>query len=110
MQNLTHLHIRNAKDDETSIESATQIFALILSAPYVSLFKRLFKTPPVFSFEIFLVNKAIHFYVTAPSEHAQYMTSLISSSYQVSFISTTDDPLKQITSSKHIAIGDMKLA
>lgn len=108
MQNLTHLHIRNAKDDETSIESATQIFASVLSAPYVSLFKRLFKTPPVFSFEIFLVNKAIHFYVTVPSEHAQYMTSLISSSYPVSFITTTDDPLKQITSSKHIAIGDMK--
>src|SRR3989344_1649634 len=110
MQNLTHLHIRNAKDDETSIESATQIFASILSAPYVSLFKRLFKTPPVFSFEMFLVNKAIHFYVTVPSEHAQYMTSLISSSYPVSFITTTDDPLKQITSSKNIAIGDMKQA
>jgi len=110
MQKLTHLHIRNAKDDETSIESATQIFASILSAPYVSLFKRLFKTPPVFSFEIFLVNKAIHFYVTAPSEHAQYMTSLIGSSYPVSFIITTDDPLEQITSSKNIAIGDMKLA
>lgn len=110
MQKLTHLHIRNSKDDETTIESATQIFASILSAPYVSLFKRIFKTPPIFSFEIFLVNKTIHFYVTVPSEHAQYMTSLISSSYPVSFIISTDDPLDQILNSKNIAIGEMKQA
>jgi len=108
MDKLTHLYIRNAKDDETSIESATQIFASILSVPYVSLFKRLFKTPPIFSFEIFLVNKAISFYVTVPKEHAQYMTSLIASSYPISFITETEDPLNQILSSKNIAVGDMK--
>ncbi len=108
MQNLTHLHIRNAKDDETSIESATQIFSSLLSS-HVSLFKRMFKTPPVFSFELFLINKTIHFYVTVPSQSAQYMTSLISSSYPVSFISSTDDPLKNILSAKNIAIGEMKL-
>jgi len=109
MQELTHLHIRNAKDDETSIESATQIFASILSSPYVSLFKRLFKTPPVFSFEIFLINKTIYFYVTAPSKHASYITSLISSSYPISFVSSTSDPMKTVLSKKNVSLGEMKL-
>ncbi len=108
MQNLVHLNIRNAKDDETSIESATQIYSSLLSAPYVSLFKRLFKKTPVFSFELFLINKTIHFYVTVPSDQAQYITSLIASSYPVSFISPTKDPMSTLLSPKNIAIGEMK--
>jgi len=70
----------------------------------------MFKTPPIFSFEIVLINKSIHFYVTVPKIHQQYMTSLISSAYPVSFISETEDPLNQVVSSKHIAVGEMKLA
>ena len=107
MDKLTYLHIRNAKDDETSIESATQIFSSLL-ATHVSLIGRVFKTPPIFSFEIFLVNKTIHFYVTVPSASAQYMTSLISSAYPVSFIAATKDPLEDILNAKNIAIGEMK--
>lgn len=109
MQDLSYLHIKNAKDDETSIESATQIFASILSAPYVSLFKRIFKTPPVFSFEIFLINKTIYFYVTTPSNQASYITSLISSSYPISFVSLTNDPMQTVLSHKNVALGEMKL-
>ncbi len=110
MQELTYLHIRNAKDDETTIESATQIFASVLSAPYVSLFKRLFKKPPIFSFEIFLIKNKINFYVTVPSEHAQYISSLILSSYPVAFIARTDDPMDKVLSAAHVSIGEMKQA
>lgn len=106
---LSHLQIRTPKDDETSIEAATQIFGSLLSSN-TTLLSRLFNKPQHFAFEIFLINQTIYFYVTTPKSAETLMSSLISSSYTQSAIHPTTDPLDIITKSPEIALGEILLA
>lgn len=87
---LTHLQIRNPKDDETPIESASQIFASILSYPYIPPLKRLYLRPKTYAFEIYLLNQTIYFYVSTPSENETLIQSLITSSFPESNVRKTD--------------------
>lgn len=106
---LTHLQIRNPKDDETPIESASQIFASILSYPYIPPLKRLYLRPKTYAFEIYLLNQTIYFYVSTPSENETLIQSLITSSFPESNVRKTTDPLNIVLKSKNFAFGEMIL-
>ena len=55
MSQLSHLQIRNPKDDETPIEAGTQIFASLLPS-YIPLWKRWYLHPKTYAFEIYLIS------------------------------------------------------
>jgi len=86
MSTLSHLQIRNSKDDETPIESATQIFASLLSYPYIPLWKRLFINVKSHCFELYLLNQTVYFYVSTKKNNEALISSLINSSYPGSVI------------------------
>lgn len=109
MPELAHLQIRNPKDDETPIESASQIFASLLPVPYISLMKRLMHKPKVHAFELFLLGQTVYFYATTEKQNETLVASLIASSFPNSFIQRTDDPLELVLQAKNIAIGQMCL-
>ncbi len=108
MKDPIYLHVRTPKDDETSIESATQIFSALLPS-YVGLFKRLYHTPPCVSFEIYLLKQKIYFYIVVPKAMETFITSLMVSSYPRCAISPTTDPMELILSAKHKEVGELKL-
>ncbi len=109
MPRLIHLLVRNPKDDETPIESASQIFASCLPYPYIPVWRRPFITPPVYAFEIYLINQTVYFYMTADEKHEAFLTSLVASSFPQSMISKTDDPMKTVFDSKNIRAGQLCL-
>lgn len=109
--NLVHLQIRNPKDDETPIESASQIFASLVPYQSVPLWKRLLFGPPaIYSFEIYLLNQTVYFYITSEAEKKTLITSLLSSSFpQIKIVQTTD-PLKTMLTQPQKAVGEMVLS
>lgn len=108
MTQFSHLQIRNPSDDETPIESATQIFSSVLPYPYVPLLKRLlFVHPKTYAFEIYLLNQTVFFYATTPFESETLVESLITSSFPSSKISKTTDPMDIIFKSKYLAVGEV---
>ncbi len=109
MKILSHLQIRNPKDDETPIEAATQIFASLLPYPYIPWWKRIFLKPQTYAFEICLLSQTIYFYITTPASQETFVSSLITSSYPTAQIKKTADPLLPILHTKKIAFGEMKL-
>lgn len=108
MKDPIYLHVRNPKDDETSIESATQIFSSIFPN-YHGIFRRLIKAPRLVSFEIYLINQSIYFYIVLPRHEMTFISSLMSSSYPRSVIAETTDPLETVLSSKHKDYGELVL-
>ncbi|OGK37867.1 hypothetical protein A3F60_03310 [Candidatus Roizmanbacteria bacterium RIFCSPHIGHO2_12_FULL_39_8] len=106
---LSFLQIRNPKDDETPIESASQIFASVLPHPYISPFKRLFIRPKVYAFEIYLLSQTIYFYVTTPSENETLIQSLVTSSFPKSAVKKTGDPMELIFKQKYLLPGEAVL-
>jgi len=109
MRELSHLQIRNPKDDETPIESAAQIFASTLSYGYIPWWKRPFLKPKTYAFELFLLNQTVFFYVTTPKENEVFIQSLISSAFPTTAIKKTTDPMDIIFKSKHIEVGEVAL-
>ncbi len=109
MSVLSHLQIRNPKDDETPIESATQIFASVLSYPYIPLWKRLYIRPKTFAFEIYLLSQTVYFYVSAKKENESLVQSLITSSFPNSLLKKTNDPLEMVLKSKYVSIAQVAL-
>ncbi|MFZ6034651.1 MAG: type IV secretory system conjugative DNA transfer family protein [Patescibacteria group bacterium] len=109
MSNLSHLQIRNPKDDETPIESATQIFASLLPYPYIPLLRRFFIHPKTYAFEIYLLSQTLYFYVTVPAETQTFVNSLISSSFPTSTAKKTSDPMEMIMKSKSLSYGEVAL-
>ncbi len=108
-QSLSFFHIKNPKDDETPIESATQIFASLLASPYVPLWKRAIVHPKIYSAEIYLLNQSVYFYLTSPTKSDTFVQSLITSAFPQSILQKTTDPMQGILNSKHIAVAEMKL-
>lgn len=106
MKTLTHLQVRNPKDDETPIEAATQIFSSLLPYPYIPWWKRLFMNPKTYAFEIYLLNQTVYFYLAAPQESETFIQSLITSSFPQSALQKTTDPLDIILKSKYTAVGE----
>jgi len=106
---LSHLQIRNPKDDETPIEAATQIFASLLPYPYVPWWKRWIIRPKTYAFELYLLSQTVYFYITAPKENETLIQSLITSSFPQSAIKKTTDPMTIIFKSKQIAVGEVVL-
>lgn len=109
MSTLSHLQIRNPKDDETPIESATQIFASLLSYPYIPLWKRLFINVKSHCFELYLLNQTVYFYVTTNKNNEALISSLINSSYPASVIKKTSDPMDIVLKSKYMQAGEVAL-
>jgi energy-coupling factor transporter ATP-binding protein EcfA2 len=108
--NLSFLQIRNPKDDETPIESATQIFASLVPYQYVPLWKRIiFGHPSTYSFEIYLINQTVYFYTVVPKIKVSLIQSLLSSSYPQIKITQTTDPLNYLLKQRRKAVGEMVL-
>ena len=105
---LTHLQIRNPKDDETPIEAGTQIFASLLPS-HIPLWKRWYLHPKTYAFEIYLISQTLYFYVTAPSQSETLISSLVSSSFPTSTVKKTNDPMEMIFKSKRLAVGEVAL-
>ena len=105
---LSHLQIRNPKDDETPIESGTQIFASLLPS-YIPFLKRLYLHPKTYAFEIYMISQTLYFYVTAPSTSETLISSLVSSSFPTSTVKKTSDPMNIIFKSKRLAVGEVAL-
>lgn len=101
--------VRNPKDDETPIESGTQIFSSVLPHAYIPLWKRSYIHPDHYAFEIFLINQTVSFYVTAEEQKETVVSSVISSSFPMSQITRTTDPMTEVLKAKHIAYGQMCL-
>lgn len=109
MSQLSHLQIRNPKDDETPIEAATQIFASLLPYPYIPLIKRWLVQPKTYSLEIYLISQTIYFYASVPKTNETFLTSLISSSFPTSTVKKTSDPMDLIFKSKRLSFGEVVL-
>lgn len=92
---LSHLQIRNPKEDETGPEAATQIFSSLLSGQH-SFLQKLFKEVDNYSFEIYLTGQSVYFYVTVDEHRESLLKSLIQSSYPLSSILKTSDPIDVI--------------
>ena len=105
---LSHLQIRNPKEDETPVESATQIFSSILSGQ-VSLFTHFMSGAEAFAFEIFLTGQSIYYYVTTPKTRDSLLHSLIQSSYPQSAIQLTEDPLDIVLKNPIVATAELQL-
>lgn len=108
MINLSHLQIRNPKDDETPIEAGTQIFASLLPS-YIPLWKRWYLHPKTYAFEIYLISQTLYFYVTTPSTAETLISSLVSSSFPTSTVKKTSDPMNLIFKSKRVSVGEVVL-
>ena len=106
---LSHLQIRNPKDDETPIEAATQIFASLLPYPFIPLWRRMFVHPKTYAFEIYLLSQTLYFYVTSPTQSESFVQSLVSSSFPASTGKKTSDPMEIIFKSKRLAYGEVAL-
>lgn len=109
MTDFVHLLVRNPKDDETPIESGTQIFSSVLPYPYVPLWKRTYVHPASYSFEIFLINQTVYFYVTAPSDRETLVSSVVSASFPKSHLTRTADPMDEIFKCKNLSYGQLVL-
>lgn len=105
---LSHLQIRNPKEDETTAESATQIFSSILSGQ-VSLLTHFMSGAEAFAFEIFLTGQSIYYYVTVPKTRDSLLHSLIQSSYPQSAIQLTEDPLNIVLKNPIVAAAELQL-
>jgi hypothetical protein len=108
MKDLVYLHVRTPKDDETTIESSTQIFSSLLPN-YFGLFKRMVKKPRNVSFEIYLLKQKIYFYIVLPRKDLTFIASLMASSYPRSVMLETTDPMEILMKSKQKEIGEMVL-
>ncbi len=109
LMNLSHFQIRNPKDDETPIESATQIFASLLPYPFVPLWRKMLFHPRTYAFEIYLLSQTIYFYIAAPSETDTLIQSLVTASFPSSALKKTTDPMDLVFKSSHIAVGEAVL-
>lgn len=109
MATFSHLQVRNPKDDETPIEAGTQIFASLLSHPYIPLWKRWYQHPKTYSFEIFLLGQTVYLYTTVHEHDEALVSSVIASSFPQSQMIRTEDPLNGVLSAKHKEMGQMVL-
>lgn len=109
MSKFAHLQIRNSKDDETPIEAGTQIFASLLPHPYVSLLKRTYTDIHTYAFELYLLSQTVYFYVATPEKQATLVTSLVASSFPMSTITRTEDPMEMILKAKNTSVGELVL-
>lgn len=109
MSEFAHLLVRNPKDDETPIEAATQIFASCLSHSHIPMWKRAWVKPHQYSFEIFLINQTVHFYVTTDKGQETFVESLINASFPTSSVTKTEDPMPQVFDSKSVGVGQLVL-
>jgi hypothetical protein len=105
----SHLQVRNPKDDETPIESATQIFASLLPYPYIPWYKRWSKKPHYYAFEIYLLNQTVYMYASVHEEDETLVSSVISSSFPKCAIIKTEDPMLGVLSAKHLSFGQLDL-
>ncbi len=109
MKKLSFLQIRNPRDDETSVESASQFFSSVVPKR-TSFLSSFFNKPDFFSFEIFYLNNLIYFYIVSPLVKKTLVQSLILSSYPQAKIITTTDPLDILLKYKTYAFGELNLA
>ncbi|MFA9289086.1 MAG: type IV secretory system conjugative DNA transfer family protein [Weeksellaceae bacterium] len=105
---LSHLQIRNPKEDETTPEAATQIFSSLLSSQF-SLLTRMFSYVDSYAFEIYLTGQSIFYYASVPTPRESLVQSLLQAAYPQSFIQRTQDPMDIILKDPNIAVGKLSL-
>ncbi len=108
MAAFSYLQIRNPKDDETPVEAATQIFASLLPS-HISYLKRMWHPVHTYAFELYYISQMIYFYATTPAENETLIKSLISSSYPLSKVQKTTDPMDIVLKAKNMVIAEMTL-
>lgn len=108
MPKFAHLQIRTPKDDETTIESATQIFSSLMPS-YLPLWKQLMVTPRVVAFEIYFLGQMIYYYISIDEAHETLITSLVASAYQKSRIIRTEDPMELLLKGTFQDAGEVLL-
>jgi hypothetical protein len=108
MSAFSYLQIRNPKDDETPVEAATQIFASLLPS-HVSYFKQLWHPAKSYAFELYYISQMVYFYSSTPTVNETLVKSLIGSSYPLSKIQKTTDPMDLVLKSKYQAVAEMTL-
>lgn len=106
MAKLVHFKILNPKDDETPIEAATQVFSSLTSS-ILPLWKRLWIKPKTYSFEYFLYQQTIHFYISVAELSETHVKSLVTSAFPNVAIKKTDDPLPYILKYKYTSVGEV---
>ncbi len=109
MSEFSFLQVRNPKDDETPIESATQIFASLLPYPYIPWYKRWSKKPHYYAFEIYLLNQTVYLYASVHQEDETLVSSVIGSSFPKCAIIKTEDPMLGVLSAKQLTYGQLEL-
>jgi hypothetical protein len=105
---LSHLQIRNPKEDETGPEAASQIFSSLLTG-INPIFSRLFNPVDNYAFEIYLTGQSVYYYVTIPESRDSLLQSLIQASYPQSAITRTSDPLEVILKNPVVATAELRL-
>ena len=105
---LSHLQIRNPKEDETGPEAASQIFSSLLTG-INPIFSRLFNPVDNYAFEIYLTGQSVYYYVTIPESRDSLLQSLIQASYPQSAITRTSDPLDVILKNPVVATAELRL-
>src|SRR2546430_2607056 len=108
MSQVSYLQIKNPKDDETPIEAQVQVFASLFRGTH-PLLKHLFAKPTTFSFEIYLINQTVHFYVVVPQSQENFISSLLTAAYPKSIITKTPDPLDDLLKEPNIELGELVL-
>ncbi len=108
MPTIAHLQVRTPKDDETSTESAAQIFSSLLPSHF-PLWRHIIATPRIVSFEIYFLGEMIYYYIAVDEQYETLIMSLISSAYQKSRIIRTEDPMTLVLKGKNREAGEMLL-
>ncbi|MBN1168713.1 type IV secretion system DNA-binding domain-containing protein [Candidatus Woesebacteria bacterium] len=96
MSELTTLLLKLPRNTDVTPEAAQTFLAPLTKIKSVGFLQSMFgKKPQKLSLEIILKGQEIGFYITASSEIIDFVTSQIQSSYPLSIIEKTKDPVSQ---------------
>ena len=110
MKDKVILELRTPKTAEESPESMAQVFAALYSGGHIPHWKRLWIQVHTLSFEIASFNQTIHFYTVVPQVFQSFLESQLTSQYPKIVITKVPEYLQNIIKSKHLAIGNLRLA
>jgi len=92
--NLVHFQIRIPKSNEFTPESTSSLFANFSHFPSPGFFQSLLgKSNLIISLEIVLLNNQIFFYVTCPTDKADFISSQILAQFPTAIVENSSDPL-----------------
>lgn len=107
---LVVLEVRNSRESEETPAAMEQVFAAIGTTAPKGIFAKLFgkRTDRFFSFEIVVVNSAIHFFIVLPASLRAFVESQITAQYPKVILQEVQDYAVDFTTRPH-AIGQLVL-